>query len=116
MPQRFASFREFWPFYVSQHLDPRCRLWHVAGTTFGALCAVAFLLTGSLRLIPIGIVIGYACAWTGHFRYERNQPAAFTYPLWSFLADWVMWAKTWTGTMENEVKRFGSGESGESKR
>ena len=41
----------------------------------------------------------------GHFRYERNQPAAWTYPVWSFLADWVMWSKIWTGRMDEEIRR-----------
>ena len=34
---------------------------------------------------------GYAFAWVGHFFFEHNRPATFTYPLWSFMGDWVMW-------------------------
>jgi Protein of unknown function (DUF962) len=25
----------------------------------------------------------------GHFFFEKNRPATFTYPLYSFMADWV---------------------------
>jgi len=36
-------------------------------------------------------VAGYAFAWAGHFFFEKNRPATFTYPLYSFMGDWVMW-------------------------
>ena len=38
-----------------------------------------------------GLAAGYAFAWVGHFFFEKNRPATFTHPLYSFLGDWVMW-------------------------
>ena len=29
-------------------------------------------------------------AWIGHFIFEKNKPATFQYPLYSFIGDWVM--------------------------
>jgi hypothetical protein len=40
-----------------------------------------------LWFIPL---IGYGFAWVGHFFYEHNKPATFQYPLYSLMADWVM--------------------------
>lgn len=40
-----------------------------------------------MLLLP---VIGYGFAWVGHFVFEKNRPATFEYPLYSFMADWVM--------------------------
>jgi hypothetical protein len=37
-------------------------------------------------------VIGYGFAWLGHFIFEKNKPATFTYPVYSFIGDWVMFA------------------------
>ena len=38
-----------------------------------------------------GLVAAYAFAWVGHFFFEKNRPATFTHPLYSFMGDWVMW-------------------------
>ena len=35
-------------------------------------------------------LVGYGFAWVGHFVFEKNRPATFKYPLWSFMGDWVM--------------------------
>ena len=34
-----------------------------------------------------GLVSGYSFAWLGHFRFERNKPATFRFPFYSFAAD-----------------------------
>lgn len=61
-----------------------------------ALLVVAIVLAKYwlLWLLP---VLGYGAAWIGHFVFERNRPATFEYPLYSFFADWVMLAQWLTG-------------------
>ena len=44
-----------------------------------------------------GLAAGYAFAWVGHFFFEKNRPATFTHPLYSFMGDWVMWKDMLTG-------------------
>jgi hypothetical protein len=63
------------------------------------------LYTGNLLFIPLGLMLGYGFAWVGHFFIERNKPASFNYPLWSFRADWKMWALILAGRMNVEVER-----------
>ncbi|MCX7997844.1 MAG: DUF962 domain-containing protein [Leptospiraceae bacterium] len=87
----FSNFWEFYPFYLSQHQNPTCRTLHFIGTWI-----VVFLLTYSLvssewiylLFLPIA---GYGFAWIGHFFFEKNKPATFTYPIYSLMGDWVMW-------------------------
>ena len=42
-------------------------------------------------------VVGYGFAWVGHFFFEKNRPATFTYPWQSYKGDWRMWWETLTG-------------------
>ena len=93
----YRSFGDFYPFYLSQHADRTCRRLHFVGTTLGlaaALCAVATL---NFWWLLAGIAAGYLLAWVGHFFFEKNRPATFSYPLFSFLGDWVMWTEMLTG-------------------
>ena len=52
---------------------------------------------GMPSMVPAGILIGYGCAWFSHFFIEKNRPATFKYPLWSFRGDWQMWAEILAG-------------------
>lgn len=61
--------------------------------------------TGNLWFIPLGLVLGYGFAWTGHFFIEHNKLTTFQYPLWSFKADWKMWFLMLTRRMQMEVER-----------
>ena len=102
--QRIQSFEEFWPFYVSEHAHPLNRTLHFIGST-GALACLAGGVLGHFYLFPVAPVMGYGFAWFGHFFVEKNRPASFSYPLWSFRADWVMWYKILTRKMDAEVRR-----------
>jgi hypothetical protein len=101
---RIASFDEFWPFYVKEHTHPLNRKLHFIGST-GALACLAGAALGQWYLLPAAPVLGYGFAWVGHFFVEKNRPASFSYPLWSFRGDWIMWWKILTGSMDEEVRR-----------
>ena len=97
MSQRYQSFREFYPFYLSEHANPTCRRLHFVGTTLViAFLATAFLTRNAWWLLG-ALVAGYGCAWIGHFFFEHNRPATFTYPVYSFIGDWVMFKDLLTG-------------------
>jgi hypothetical protein len=104
----FASFAEFWPFYLSEHSNRTNRVLHFVGSTLGLVQIVIGAFTGHLLLVGAGIATGYGFAWFGHFVIERNRPASFRYPLWSFIADWKMWALMLTGRLGVEQPRRAS--------
>ena len=94
MPSRqFSSFREFWPYYVAMHSRAPTRWVHLTGTLVGAAVTGAGATTGRWYLLPALPVLGYGAAWPSHWRIERNTPATFGHPLWSFAADLKMIAK-----------------------
>lgn len=86
----FSSLREFYPYYLQEHKNKTCRRLHVVGS-FLVLGILAYALATQqyvyLWLMPLA---GYGFAWVGHFFFEKNKPATFKYPLYSFVCDWIM--------------------------
>jgi len=103
--KRYKSFAEFWPFYLAEHSHRGTRLLHLIGTTAGIALIVYLVAAGRWWLFPLGLVVGYGCAWVAHFMIEKNKPATFQYPLWSFMGDYKMIALMLTGRMSGEVKK-----------
>lgn len=89
--QRYQTFSEFYPYYLSEHSNSVCRELHFVGSTLALICLCALMITGQWWFLPLALVSGYGFAWTGHFFFEKNRPATFKYPLYSFMGDWVMY-------------------------
>src|SRR6185295_2257763 len=86
--RKYQSFAEFYPFYLSEHSDRTCRRLHFAGSTLALLCLVTLIVTRNPWWLLAGLLCGYGFAWVGHFMFEKNQPASFKQPLYSFMGDW----------------------------
>lgn len=91
------SFAAFYPLYLQEHQNRSCRRLHFLGSSLGLLFLGLALATGNAWRLPAGLAAGYACAWFGHFVFEKNKPASFKRPLYSFMGDWVMYAEIWRG-------------------
>jgi hypothetical protein len=102
---RIQSFREFWPFYVGEHRVPLNRLLHYVGTGGGYALLIAAVVV-DWRLVFAAAILGYGNAWFGHFIIEKNKPASFRYPIWSFFADAKMLSYGLTGRMGKEIERL----------
>ena len=90
-PKAFTTFAEFYPFYLSEHSNVVCRRLHFLGSSLALACLVLFASSGRPWWLFAGLVCGYGFAWVGHFGFEKNKPASFKRPLYSFMGDWVMY-------------------------
>ena len=97
MSAPFASFRDFYPFYLSEHSDPICRRLHFAGSSLVLIVFVTACVSRHWMLLWLLPLLGYGFAWVGHFFFEHNRPATFTHPFYSFAGDWVMYWQMVTG-------------------
>jgi hypothetical protein len=80
IPER-ASFDVFWAAYLLHHTHPTTRRLHFVGTLVvfvGTAAAVA-----SRNPVPAfaAVLVGYACAFAGHWAVERNQPLTLKSPI-----------------------------------
>ncbi len=90
MENKIKSFQEFYVYYLSEHRNKTCRTLHFIGTSLVLTFLLTAIFYGTLLnwlLIP---VVGYSFAWVGHFFFEKNKPATFSYPFWSLISDFKM--------------------------
>ena len=89
---RYANFREFYPYYLSEHANAMCRRMHFIGTSLVLIVFAAAVVTRDARWLWLAPLCGYGFAWLGHFVFEKSRPATFSHPLYSLAGDWVMYA------------------------
>ena len=88
--QYHNSFTSFYPYYLEEHSNTTCRRLHFIGSALVLIVAGYVLSTAQwIGLLALPIV-GYGFAWVGHFVFEKNKPATFKQPIYSFIGDWVM--------------------------
>jgi hypothetical protein len=97
---KYRSFAEFYPFYLSQHANTVCRRLHFVGSLLVLAMFTFSAVTGNFLWLLALPVVGYGFAWLGHFGFEKNIPATFTYPIYSLRGDWVMFFQMLSGKIK----------------
>lgn len=93
------NYHEFYRFYLTEHRNIMSRRLHMLGSSIGLICLTQMVRQRKPRYFVYGLVAGYACAWVGHFFFEKNKPASFKQPLYSFISDWRMFADILRGNL-----------------
>ena len=96
-PSGFASFHEFYPYYLGQHRNPTCRRLHMSGTLLALAGMLGGLASGRWLVLLLAPLAGYGLAWTGHYLFEHNSPATFANPFYSLRGDLTMLGEVLTG-------------------
>ena len=105
MNTRFQTFSEFYPFYLKEHSNKICRLFHVIGTTLVFALAITAIYHNIPKLWLLVPLAGYGFAWVGHFFFEKNKPATFKYPLWSLMSDFKMYFQILSGKIALDASK-----------
>ncbi len=106
--QRIKTYQEFYIYYLSEHSDKTCRILHLIGTTLVFVFAFLAIYLSQHLLWIMMPVAGYGFAWFGHFKYEKNNPATFQYPLWTLASDFKMFFQIMTGKMGLDPSKDGN--------
>lgn len=105
--EKFNSFAEFYPFYLREHSNPTCRTLHYLGSILVLILLYHATSSGQLMLLWLLPIVGYGFAWVGHFFVEKNRPATFKHPFYSFMGDWMMLKDFLTGQIGKKLKDAG---------
>lgn len=84
------NYSDFYRFYLTEHRNIMSRRLHATGSSIGLYFFAKAFRKKQAKYLAYGLVSGYACAWVGHFVFEKNKPASFKQPLYSFISDWRM--------------------------
>ena len=95
--ERYKSFRDFYPYYISEHDHKYTKLMHFIGTSISIYFLIKFVLSFNFLFILYALLAGYGFAWVGHFFIEKNKPATFKYPFYSLKGDYKMYLEILQG-------------------
>ena len=90
-PERYTNYNDFFPFYLREHRKQSTRVFHYFGTIAYQILFWTLIATQNFLFIPLILLAGYGPAWVSHFFIEKNKPATFKYPFYSFIGDYKMY-------------------------
>tara|TARA_Y100001970_G_C14249091_1_gene870446 strand:+ start:3185 stop:3496 length:312 start_codon:yes stop_codon:yes gene_type:complete len=90
LKNKFDSFIEFYPYYLSEHSKSGTKILHFIGTLLVIIYLILFLLYLNFKYLFLIPLSGYSFAWFSHFFIEKNKPATFKYPIYSLRGDFLM--------------------------
>lgn len=84
-----ANLQEYYQYYLTLHQNKYNRRLHLLGQ-IATILFVIFCFNTSYLLLLLTPFVVYPFAWSGHFFFEKNKPAAFSNPVWAKICDWMM--------------------------
>ena len=91
------EFSEYYKYYLSLHQNKWNRRLHALGQLMTLLFVALVIQEKQWLLLILTPFVVYPFAWSGHFFFEKNKPAAWSKPLWAKACDWVMLKDIFTG-------------------
>jgi hypothetical protein len=94
------EFKEYYKYYLTLHQNKWNRRLHALGQITTLLFIALSVQEQQWFLLLWAPFIIYPFAWSGHFFFEKNKPAAWSKPLWAKACDWLMLRDMITGKVE----------------
>jgi hypothetical protein len=84
------NFWEYYEHYLTLHQNKWNRRLHALGQVFTVIFVIMCANQQFWLLLLLTPFVVYPFAWSGHYFFEKNKPAAFKSPLYAKASDWVM--------------------------
>ena len=82
--------KEYYEYYLTLHRDIRNIRLHVLGQMATISYIIWCITSGNWVFLIFSPFVVYPFAWSGHYFYEKNKPAAFSSPIKAKISDWIM--------------------------
>ncbi len=96
------NFKEYYKQYLALHKNKWCKRLHALGNIATIIFVVGVVVEQLWILLVFTPFIVYPFAWSGHFFFEKNKPAAFSRPLWAKACDWLMMKEMLLNNLEDK--------------
>lgn len=94
------NIKNYYNYYLTLHKNPKCRLLHFIGQCVTIIFLVVVIYYQKYIFLFFTPFIIYPFAWSGHYFFEKNKPAAFTNPLYAKISDWLMFKDVLLGRIK----------------
>jgi len=94
------EINEYYKYYLTLHQNLVCRRLHFIGQWVTILYVATVLYSGYWLLLLAAPFVIYPFAWSGHYFYEKNTPAAFSAPIKAKISDWLMFRDILLGRLK----------------
>lgn len=100
MPDRIKNYKDFYPYYLSQHSKMLTKLFHFAGVLLVIFVIFFVIWSGKERFFWYLPIFGFGLSAFSHYVFEKNVPTTFKYPLWTLISDFRMSFELVTGKLK----------------
>ena len=94
------NIKSYYNYYLTLHKNPKCRLLHFIGQFVTIIFLVVVIYYQKYIFLFCTPFLIYPFAWSGHYFFEKNKPAAFTNPLYAKISDWLMFKDVLLGRIK----------------
>ena len=94
------NINSYYNYYLTLHKNPKCRLLHFIGQLITIIFLAVIIYYQKYVFLFLSPFIIYPFAWSGHYFFEKNKPAAFTNPLYAKISDWIMFKDVLMGRIK----------------
>lgn len=92
------TFQEYYKdIYLPLHTKTMTKVMHMLGIIATVLFVTLCIVTTNWIYLPLAPLVVYPFAWSSHFIWERNKPAAWSSPLYAKMADLKMFYEIMIG-------------------
>tara|TARA_Y100000310_G_C20053073_1_gene521480 strand:+ start:88 stop:390 length:303 start_codon:yes stop_codon:yes gene_type:complete len=95
-----TTLNEYYKYYLTLHQNKNCRRLHFLGQAVTLVYIITLMTAGLWGWLLFAPFVVYPFAWSGHFIFEKNEPAAFTNPIKAKISDFMMCRDILLGKIE----------------
>ena len=98
MKKDYADFDTFYrDYFLAGHRHKYTKLCHFLAIGLALASGIVFFATFNWIYLALAVFVGYALSIVSHYIFEKNKPATYDYPVYSFFSAFRMFFEVLIG-------------------